>query len=221
MDTTGDGIVDGSWVGNPNLKPEQHNQLDFGIGQVTQNYNWSASVYFDKVENYILRDSSQNQTETASMNNSIYLNKDAKIFGLDFEGQIQFAQDWISGTTLSYIRGKNTTDDRNLSNIAPINGKVFAEYAQNEFMAGLRLNYALKQDDVNTEFNEITTPGFLTADIYSEIQLQKHTQLMAGVDNLFDRGYYSYLNRTDATSGATYKVYEPGMTAWLRVKTEF
>ena len=221
MDSTGDGIVDGSWVGNPNLEPEQHNQLDFGISQASQKFAWSASAYYDKVDNYILRDLSQNQTNTAGMKNTVYLNKDAVIFGLDLEGQMQVSNTVRIGGSLSKVHGENTTDDRNLSNIAPVNGNIFAEYSAHNMLAGARFNYALEQEHVNTEFGELTTAAYNTLDLYGQMELSSSMSLMAGVDNLFDRGYQSYLNRTDFMNGNTYKVYEPGRIVWARINAQF
>lgn len=221
IDVTGDSIPDGSWAGNPNLKPEEHNQLDFGISQIANHYSWSASAYYDRVNNYILRDLSQNQVATAGMKNTVYLNKDATLYGVDLEGQMKISKFVSIGSQISYLRGTNDTDDRNLSNIAPINGNVFAEYKTNNLMTGARLNFAQQQDTVNTEYGELETAGYGTVDLYGSYAVNKNFSVLAGVDNLFDKGYQTYLNRSDFFSGDIYKLYEPGRIVWARVNAQF
>jgi len=211
----------GSWVGNPNLKPEQHNQFDIGISQDLKDSNWSLSAYYDVVNDYILRDSSNNQTSISPANRTIYLNKDATLFGLEATTSIKATKHITIGGNASLANGTNETDHRNLSNIAPLSGNVFANYTTSSWNLGSRFNFATNQDSVNSEFNELTTPGWSTVDAFGHYQINKMFKLSAGVDNLFDRAYYSYLNRTDATSGADYKVYEPGRVIWAKLNAKF
>lgn len=226
-DANGVVIARSDWMGNPNLEPEKHQQFDFGVSQSVQNFTWSASAFYDKVDNFIVRDFAKNQTASIKSlpagitdMRQVYVNKDATLYGLDLEGQINFNQAVKVGGQLSYLRGQNDTDNRNLSNIAPINGHVFAEYANTNLMAGARLNFVQAQDTINTDFGELETAGYGTLDLYSSYQINKSFRVLAGVDNLMDKGYETYLNRTDNV-GKTYKVYEPGRIIWARMNANF
>ncbi|BCN93680.1 TonB-dependent receptor [Thiomicrorhabdus immobilis] len=212
------------WIGNPDLKPEQHNQFDIGMSQNQKDSSWSISAYYDKVNDYILRDYAKNQTTSLSVSPDktvIYLNKDATLFGLEASGTVKATQHITLGGNASLANGTNETDNRNLSNIAPLSGSVFADYSASNWNVGSRFNFATNQDSVNAEFNELATPGWNTVDLYGNYQINKMFKLSAGVDNMFDHAYYTYMNRTDPASGKTYKVYEPGRVVWAKLNAKF
>ncbi|MEA1987849.1 MAG: TonB-dependent receptor, partial [Pseudomonadota bacterium] len=212
----------GKWIGNPDLKPEQHNQLDFGLAQNQGATTWSVNAYYDSVSDYVLRDLAINQ-DASLLNNgaSIYVNKDAVIYGLNGAIKKQLNQDISLGMNASLTQGENTTDNRTLSNIAPLSGSAYGEYSKSNWLAGARFNFATEQTDTNELFNELETPAWSSVDLYGEYQINKTFALNAGVDNLFDHAYYTYFNRTDATTGADYKVYEPGRIVWAKLNAKF
>jgi len=210
----------GAWVGNPNLKPEEHNQFDLGVSQNLKESNWSISAYYDVVNDYILRDKSQNQTSITPAGRSVYLNKDASIFGLEMSGSLQATKHLSVGGNASLANGTNETDNRNLSNIAPLSGSVYTQYAGTNWNAGSRFNFATAQDEVNNEFGELTTAAWSTLDVFGNYKINKHINLSAGVDNIFDHAYQTYFNRTD-NFGSTYKVYEPGRVVWAKLNAKF
>jgi iron complex outermembrane receptor protein len=215
--------MDGQWIGNPDLDPEQHNQFDIGMSQTTAKTNWSVSAYYDVVNNYILRDLAKNQTDSLKISgkNIVYLNKDATIYGLDLAGQWKTSKHVKVGSSLSLTKGTNETDHRNLSNIAPLSGSAFSEYSANNWKAGTRFNFATAQTEVNAEYGELETAAWSTLDVYGNYKINKSIKLSAGVDNLFDHAYVNYLNRYDPTTGDSYKTYEPGRIAWVKLNAKF
>ncbi len=211
------------WVGNPDLKPEAHNQLDIGFSQKNTDSQWAISAYYDVVENYILRDFAQNQAADINITgtHNIYLNKDAVIYGLEASGQRKLSSQWLVGTTATLTKGRNTTDNRNLSNMPPLSGTLFTQYHDNQWQVGARLNFATEQTDINKEYGELETPAWSTVDLYGNYQINANVKLSLGVDNLFNHAYQNYLNRVDAINGSTFKVYEPGQTIWARLSATF
>jgi len=232
-DLNGDGDVDVdvSWIGNPDLKPEQHNQLDIGLSKASKDNSWSISAYYDSVNNYILRDINPTANQTGELGGllstatvdkrSIYLNKDATIMGIDAASSYNINTQITLGINASLTKGFNDTDDRNLSNIAPLSGSMFAEYQAENWNSGARVNFATEQTEVNDAGGELETAGYSTVDLYGQYAVNKTFALSAGVDNVFDKAYENYLNRTDITSGNTYKLYEPGRTLWAKVNAKF
>ncbi|QCU89823.1 TonB-dependent receptor domain-containing protein [Thiomicrorhabdus sediminis] len=211
-----------SWVGNPDLKPEQHNQLDIGISRFLTNYSWSVSAYYDSVNDYILRDLGTEQADYNFTGESTgYFNKDATLYGIETSANWQANQNLNIEANISFTRGSNDTDNRNLSNIAPVNGSVSATYSKAKWNAGMRWTFAADQTEVNELYNELETAGWNTLDLFANYQINKRVSLSAGVDNLFDHAYENYLNRTDATTGADYKVYEPGRNIWAKLSAKF
>jgi len=223
--------VDVSWIGNPDLKPEQHNQLDIGFSQNGKDNSWSVSAYYDAVNNYILRDTNPTANQTGDLGGipstatvdkrTVYLNKDATIMGIDASSSYLINDNITLGVNASLTRGSNDTDSRNLSNIAPLSGDVFAEYNESNWYAGARLNVSKSQTTVNNEFGELETAGWNTVDVYGQYAFNKTVSLSAGVDNLTDRGYETFLNRVDVLSGNTYKLNEPGRTVWAKINAKF
>lgn len=222
--------IDNSWIGNPDLKPEQHNQIDIGIGQNSQTRSWSISTYYDHVNDYILRDINPTKNQAGTLTpldtgtvdkRTVYLNKDARIIGLDASSSFAINNQITLGINASLTKGYNDTDDRNLSNISPLSGDVFAHYQTSTWSAGTRLNLAKKQSTINKEYGELETAGWSTLDIYGQYTFNKFVSLSAGVDNVTDRGYETYLNRIDPTSANTFKLFEPGRTAWAKVSAKF
>ncbi len=211
------------WIGNPDLKPETHNQLDIGLSQNTGTTQWTLSAYYDAIENYILRDFAQNQTADVNITgtHNVYLNKEAVIYGAEASGQYSPSPQWLIGASANFTKGHNTTDNRNLSNMAPLSGHIFTQYQIKDWDVGARLNLASEQTDVNNEYGELKTPAWSTVDLYGHYQFNQQAILSLGVDNLFNHAYQNYLNRTDAFSGNTYKVYEPGQTVWARLNIQF
>lgn len=214
------------WVGNPDLNPEKHLQLDLGLSQLTTKFNWNANVFYDQVSDYILRDKAINQTEITNSVGTVnvgqgYVNVDAVIYGAEFDWGYQFNQAWSLGGNLALIQGRNTTDDRNLSNMAPLNGQISARYNREIWYAASRFNFATEQNQVDEQYDNLETAAWSTLDVFGGYQMTKTIQLQAGVDNLFDHAYVTHTNRTDSFSGNLYKVMEPGRNIWARLQARF
>ena len=211
------------WTGNPDLDPEQHNQFDIGMSQSSKNLNWSASAFYDSVNNYILRDIGSNQAASLSTTgtNTVYLNKDATIAGLEFSADFKATKNVTIGGNASLTKGTNETDNRNLTGMSPFNGNIYTEYASDNWDAGARFNFAMEQSEVNTDFNEDKTPAWSTVDIFGGYKINTNFKLTAGVDNLFDHAYFTHVNRYDPTQGDIYKVYEPGRIVWAKLNAKF
>lgn len=211
------------WIGNPDLKPEKHTQIDIGMAQSTHAFSWNANAYYDQVKDYILRDYAKNQTGLTSLTgkDNIYVNKNATLLGAELEGSYHLTSNLDVGGQVAAVQGRNTTDKRNLSNIAPISGNLNTKYYGANWYTGARFNFASEQSTVNTEYGEQTTPAWSTVDLYAGYTLNKTLQLKAGVDNLFDHAYYNYLQHIDFNTGAPYKVMEPGRNIWARISAQF
>nr|WP_243750537.1 TonB-dependent receptor [Thiomicrorhabdus marina] len=207
-------IVKGSaWTGNPDLKPEQHNQFDMGIAKSYANGSLSASAYYDVVEDYILY-----YFDGA---NQRYGNVDAHIYGLELSGTQQISKQFRIGFDTNVTFGQNKTDDRYLANMTPLSGKLYTEYHAGNTLAGARINFAKSQENVNDNINELETAGWGTLDVYANVKLHKNASMMLGIDNVFDKAYQNALNRIDPTTGKVYNLNEPGRIAWAKVKVTF
>jgi iron complex outermembrane receptor protein len=174
------------------------------------------------VTDYILRDRAANQTQLTHSGEG-YVNIDAQIYGAEFDMDYRLNQTWLLSGQLAYTQGKNTTDNRRLSNIAPLNAQLSAQYDQSNWYAAARANLATQQTQVNSAYGERETAAWQTLDVYGGYQISKTFMLQAGVDNLTDKAYFNHVNRTrtDPTTGNIINVMEPGRNMWARVEAKF
>jgi len=223
-----DGTANTSWVGNPDLAPEQHNQIDIGLSGESKNKNWSVSAFYDSIHDYILRDIGNAQTASLTSpsgeltdKRQVYLNKDAVITGIETDLMWVLSNNLDVSANASYTKGRNTTDNRNLSNIMPFTGNLQAVYTASNWATGLRWNFATDQTNTNEEYGELDTPDWSTVDVYGDHQINRLVTLSAGVDNLFDKAYEHYLNKVDISAGNQYKLAETGRTVWAKMSAKF
>jgi iron complex outermembrane receptor protein len=207
-----------AWVGNPNLAPEKHIQLDTGLNKQTNNYGWRATAFYDSVEDYILRD----QRIVTNGKITTYRNVNATLYGAQLEGFTNLSFATLAGG-LSYVNSHNDSDGRNIAQTPPLSGYVALNKQMGDLGLGARFRFQQQQDNIDTlsGLDTSKTPAWSVLDLYGSYKINKSVKLMAGVDNVFDHAYYQHVARVDNYSGNTYNVYEPGRAAWLKVQAKF
>jgi iron complex outermembrane receptor protein len=213
------------WVGNPEIKPEKHHQVDVGIGQQNKRMNWNGVVFYDDVTDYILRDTARGQSGTLQANGAdIYRNIDAVLWGAEFDIAFALTKDWDISGALAYVRATNTTDDdRPIAQTPPLNGRLSLDYSIARWGAGGRLRFAAEQDHID-EFSKQEvgpTPSYAVLDLYGNYRLNDVFNLRAGVNNIFDETYAEHVSRSNLLDPFAVRVNEPGRTLWLRVDATF
>jgi iron complex outermembrane receptor protein len=210
------------WIGNPNLKPEAHHQIDFGVNWAKNTYDANAVIYADFVNDYILA-YRESGLDTANPDALRYKNADAHIYGAEIEGGYNLGKVTRLSANAAYVYGQNTTDDRPLAQISPLSGQVALDYIPGKWNAGTRVRAAAAQNriDENSGLDAGTTAGWSVVDIYGGYSFNRYINLQAGVDNVFDKYYANHLNAIDAFTGTGVKVAEPGITGWIKLNGEF
>ena len=218
-------ILKSRWIGNPDIKPEKHHQFDLGLNKKTDRMNMSAVVFYDKVNDYILRDTARGQAGILKSDGAdIYRNVDAELYGLELEGEMKLTDNLDLSGSLALVRATNTTDgSRPIAQTPPLNGKLQLDYTSGRWGTGARVNFAANQDRIDTlskqEVGE--TPGHGTLDLYGNYQLNKTVSLRAGIDNVLDKTYAEHASRSNLMDNNAIQVNEPGRTAWLKLTAEF
>ncbi len=213
-DATERAMARSNWVGNPDIAPEKHHQLDIGYERDGGHYTFNASIYADRVNDFILRD----QFSVAGV--TTYRNVDALLTGVELNGS------WRRGgfevmADATYTRGKNKTDGRDLAQIPPLSGSVTMSYGEEAWRAGGRVNWAMSQDKIDPARDPGATPGWATLDLFGSYDLNANTTLVAGVDNVFDKTYANHLSRTNVFDPTMFQVNEPGRTLFISLETRF
>lgn len=212
------------WVGNPDIDPEQHHQLDVGVAKVTESHQFSATVFYDDVTDYILRDTARGQNGILQSDEAdIYRNVDAELYGAEAEATFSLTDNLDLSGALAYVHATNTTDDRPIPQTPPLNGKVQLDYSVGNWGLGARVRFATKQDRID-EFSKQEvgeTPGWQVLDVYGNYQINDTFSLRAGIDNLLDETYAEHASRSNLLDPFAIKVNEPGRTIWLKATAEF
>ena len=207
-----------NWVGNPWLAPEKHHQLEWVLSN-TDNAPWSLSLYYNRVNDYILRyhDSTQER----------YRNVEAEIYGAEFEYQYPINKQWLLKSNLSYTVGNDLDNDQPLSRIAPLSAQVQALYQSGKWEAGVSGSVVASQNEVCLATSDCAgldvtkTPGYGVVDLYADYRLTPAVTLAAGVDNAFDKTYRVHESRDDAFDPIPLQVNEPGRSVWLKLSGRF
>ena len=212
------------WVGNPEIKPEKHHQLDLSVSQTQAGFSWNTVFFIDKVSDYILLDDARGQTGVLLNDDArIYRNVDATLYGVEWEGRKKLNKNWSIRASFAYVHANNDSDDRAIAQTPPLNGKLSLDYQQSLWGIGLRLSFAQAQNRLDTqsrqEVGETAAYGLL--DMYANYQINDMLSLRMGIDNLLDKTYAHHISRANLMDSETFKVNEAGRNAWLKLNLEF
>ena len=216
------------WTGNPNIKPEKHNQLDLGISQQRGKVKWTGTVFADKVDDFILRDVARGQSgiRLNDGTTNVYRNVDADITGIELGASAKLTDKVTLSGDIAHVRRTNTTDNRAISQTPADNGKVQLDYNGAKWGSGARVRFASNQDRIDTlsGLDAGKTPGYGVLDAYGRYSISKNTKVRFGVDNVFDKTYAEHVSRKNAdliANPQALRVNEAGRTTWLKLETEF
>lgn len=212
------------WVGNPQLAPAKHNQLDLGLSSQSQGTTWSVTGFVDQADDFILRDRAHGQEGILQNDNAtIYRNVEARLIGIEAEGSYRPTAHLRLAGTASWVQGDNRTDDRPLAQIPPLQGWMQLDYGVDQWGGAALFRWASAQtrvdDDPSTgsgqDYGE--TPGYGVLDLSGRYRIVESLSIFAGVDNLFDRTYANHLNRGNLFDPEPVRINEPGRTFWVRL----
>ena len=203
-----------SWVGNPSLDPEIHQQLDLTLQFEHTDNSYAASLFVDRIDDYIER----YQVGSADL----YRNSKATLYGLELEQHRQWRENLSSQLRIAYTRGEGENDD--LPQIAPLEARVNLDYVAESWGIGAEWVVAARQDRLNAALDVAEeTPGFSVLHLYSHWQLNRSLLLEAGIENVFDRRYAYHVNagNADPFNPDAVRVNEPGRQLWLKLRYQF
>ena len=210
-------IAASRWIGNPDLDPEQHHQIELGFSLQRSDWNLGTSIYYNQVTDYILRDRSLIDNAT------IYRNVDAELYGLEWELQGNWNENYTGSLALAYVHSTNTTDDLAIAQTPPLSGSLNVEYTKAQVDLGSTLRVFAQQTRVDDNFDAQQTHGFAVLDLYSTIAFSKNATLKFGLNNVFDRTYAYHVNRAnvDPFNPEPIQVNEPGRSWWMNFALSF
>lgn len=218
------------WVGNPDLDPEKHTQLEIGVSWDGGPWGVGASVYYDDVDDYILRDRAHGQDGILRNDNAtIYRNVSAELWGVELDGRMDIGGGWSTSAGIAFVEARNTTDDRWIAQTPPLEGNLSLDYERDDWHVGANLRFAAEQtkvdDNINTGSGQDAgeTDGWAVLDLYGDVKLGKNAKLDMGITNVFDKTYAYHVNRanSDPFNPEAVQVNEPGREFWVKVSAQF
>jgi len=216
------------WVGRPDIAPEKHHQADIGGSADFDNWSLGGSVYYDRVNDFILRDLARGQDGVLlSDSATIYRNVDATLAGIELSGSYRFSKQWSMAAQTAFTYGENEEDNRPLAQIPPLEFTTSVEYAAPEWMAGMRMRSAFRQTRADIDANANSgqdsgdTGGYAVFDLYGEILRFEPMTISVGMTNMFDTVYANHVSRSNSFDPEVVQVNEPGRAFFLRASATF
>lgn len=219
-----------SWVGNPDIDPEQHHQVDIGFDTKTDQWQLNGSAYANIVKDYILRDSARGQDGIVVNlpNADIYRNIDAFLGGFEINGQWDFGQYLQLFGDATYTHGINIDNGDALAQIPPLQGKLGINWAALEYLdISTTMRWATEQTRVDTDNTTGTgrdagkTNAYAVFDIEGRLTKFEEATLNFGVTNVLDTSYSNHLNRSNSYDATEIQIEEPGRSFYLKLSVPF
>lgn len=204
------------------LGPEKTTQIDFGAQYDNGRLSAWASGYVGWINDYILF------TQQGSANNANNIN--ARVMGGELGSAYKLTDHWSTDASLAYSWGKNSTQNKALPQMPPLEVRLGLNYQREKWSAGALLRLADSQHRVAVNQGNVTgkdfgkSSGFAIFSLNAGYDINKNLKLTAGVDNLFDKYYVEHLNRAGVNMfgfSANQQLPEPGRTLWTKLSFDF
>ena len=221
----------GYQIGNPALDPETKHEITTGLRHQSGALEAELSIFAARVDDYILQTSvlkTDVNGDGVADNVRGFRNVDAELWGGELGLTTRMGEGWSVPASLAFVRGRNTTDDRDLPEIPPLSGRAALRYdrtGERPWWTEAGLRFAARQDQVDEQFPEDETPSFVVYNLGLGLALTSSLRLEAGVENLFDENYHEHLTREAAVATDDLAVGDeipaPGRSFYLKLSSTF
>lgn len=216
------------------LDTEKTLQLDMGYQQQHGALNTWASAYVGLINDYILMSYHNHPTSDEHDHGSSFSagakNVDATIAGAEAGIGYQFTDHIQADLSAMYAWGKNTTDDKPLPQISPLEGRLNIRYVADKYNLGLLWRAVAEQNRVSLHQGNIVgydlkpSKGFSTLSLNGSYNLRKDIDVSVGIDNVLDKTYTEHLNKA-GSAGFGFASEEQfnniGRNYWVRMSMKF
>ncbi|AOT07527.1 TonB-dependent copper receptor [Pseudoalteromonas luteoviolacea] len=209
------------------VEHETTDQLDIGwLGQ-SKSFTNSVSVFFNRIDNYLLTD---NLYEKMGMVSNVTRNIDAQTYGFEAESRFNVNKNLMATASINYVKGENRTDNIALAQQPPLQIRVALNYTKDKWQIGGLWRVVQGQHRVaigqgNIAGQDVSqSHGFGTLALNTSYSHSEDLVFNLGLDNVFDKTYAEHLSRSGAmVSGyaQTAKVNEAGRTVWFNMNWKF
>lgn len=210
------------------LNTEKTTQLDMGVEFGHGAWNTWVSAYAGLINDFILV--AYQKAQNGSMKVVPARNVDATIAGAEAGLGYQFSDHFQADLSAMYAWGENTTDNKPLPQIAPLEGRLNLRYVQEKYSLGLLWRVVAEQNRISLNEGNIVgydmgeSKAFSTLAVNAAYKYSDALDFSVGVDNLLDKAYSEHLNKSGAAlfGYATNEQFNNiGRNYWARVSMKF
>ncbi len=207
------------WVGNPNLDPVKNNEVDAGFEYYLGVFGIKGNVFYSDLTDYIYLTKISGTKMAMS-----YQNIDAHIYGGDISLMGMLTDTVSIEVGAAYQRGKKDSGnytDSDLAEIPPLKTRVALRYDNGSVFGLCEGIYAGRQDNVDSDLNELETKSYVVFNVKAGYMIYGKGSISVGIDNIFDKNYYTHLSyyRNPFSSGV--KIPEPGRFVYINASLRF
>jgi iron complex outermembrane recepter protein len=229
------------YLGDPSLKPETNNQVDLTLKFVKSQWGaFQLNGFFSYVTDYItgkrIPPAVQKPLTAGVLGVKQFYNAGtALLHGFEFSytnmafenmgveltagltrGKLKEALQYVLNDA-GQVVGDRLIDHDPLTEIPPFEATLGFYYKcfHNRLIPGINLRAVAQQNHVSEAQYEPATPGFFLAGASVHYKYNAHLNITAGVNNLFDKGYFEHLNRT--ITGQSGNLTEPGRSFYINL----
>lgn len=204
-------------LGNPGLEATRNNQLDLGAKWSGERVFASAALFYSDLRDFIyLVDAADPDGAGPLLPARSYRNIEASIYGAEFGSQLALPFELFLKASLAYVRGENDDSDQPLAEIPPLAGNLGLRYDNGAWFTEIAERFADRQHRVDPSLKEQPTAGWAVTDLKAGLNWNQWS-LLAGINNLFDRYYFSHLSYQRDPFASGVKVPETGRFAYLNL----
>ncbi|WP_425918320.1 TonB-dependent copper receptor [Acinetobacter sp. TSRC1-2] len=214
------------------IDTEKTLQLDLGYQHEHGALNSWVSAYAGLINDYILM-SYHDHAMPGMMSHGKTAgakNVDATIAGAEAGIGYQFTDHLQADISTMYAWGKNTTDDKPLPQISPLEGRVNLRYVQDQYTLGALWRVVDSQNRISKDQGNIVgydlakSSGFGTLSLNGTYHVRDGVDLSVGIDNVLDKTYSEHLNKAGSAGfgfAADEQFNNIGRNYWARVSMKF
>lgn len=206
------------YIGNPRLKVEKSLQAEGAINYVHKRNRVRLAINYGKVYDFIKgsHDVSLSAMTAGARGVKRYVNIDlATLISMELSSQFVIVKQlqWIN--TLRYNYAKDGAGNA-LPQIAPFKYIGAMRYGLQQFSAGVEVEYAARQNRVDTNFGEDPTASYMLLHFRTGYQFyfgNVRNEIQLGCENVLDRKYHEHLDWGN--------IARPGRNIYFSVKVFF
>ncbi|OAL80950.1 TonB-dependent receptor [Acinetobacter sp. SFB] len=214
------------------IDTEKTLQLDLGYQHEHGALSSWVSAYAGLINDYILMSYDMHSMPGMMSHGKTVgaKNVDATIAGAEAGIGYQLTDHLQADISAMYAWGENTTDNKPLPQISPLEGRVNLRYVQDQYTLGALWRVVDSQNRISQDQGNIVgydlgeSSGFGTLSLNGTYHIRDGVDLSVGIDNVLDKTYSEHLNKAGSAGfgfAADEQFNNIGRNYWARVSMKF